>query len=97
LKNLRKIAHGQECQVRLNDICNGDPATTVLAHYRLIGLSGMGFKSPDICAAFACSSCHDAIDRRTHLELERDFVQLMHLQGVVRTLAILQQKGIVKW
>lgn len=97
MKDLRKLARGQTCQIRLNDICNGDPATTVLAHYRMIGLSGMGYKSPDICAAFACSACHDAVDRRSHMELERDFVQLMHLQGVVRTQAILIEEGVVKW
>jgi hypothetical protein len=95
--NLRELARGEKCQVRLNDICNGNPETTVLAHYRLIGLSGMSFKSPDICGAFACSACHDAIDRRSHLNLDRDFVQLMHLQGVVRTLAILEKRGVLKW
>lgn len=97
MTDLRKLARGQECQIRLNAICNGNPETTVLAHYRMIGLSGMGYKSPDICAAFACSDCHDAVDRRAHKELERDFVQLMHLQGVVRTMAILIDKGLVKW
>lgn len=97
MKNLRNLARGQECQIRLNEICNGNPETTVLAHYRMAGLSGMGYKSPDICAAFACSACHDAVDRRAHMELERDFVQLMHLQGVVRTQAILVSKGVLKW
>ena len=87
--NLRKAARGRECQVRLVGVCNGDPATTVLAHYRLMGLSGIGIKSPDIFGAFSCSSCHDAIDRRTHMELDRDAVRLAHAEGVFRTQAIL--------
>ncbi len=97
MRNIRDLARGRNCQIRLNDICNGDSATTVLAHYRLIGVSGIGMKSPDLCGAFACSACHDAVDRRSHMELDRDFVQLMHLQGVVRTMSILISEGIVKW
>ena len=29
--NLRALARGRECQVRIPGICNRDPATTVLA------------------------------------------------------------------
>jgi len=90
--NLRKEARGRECQVRL-PCCNGDPETTVLAHYRLIGISGMGMKSPNEIAAFACSDCHDAIDRRRYLDYERDFVRLAHAEGVFRTQAILIKEG----
>lgn len=85
--SLRKLAKGKCCMVRLPGICNFDPATTVLAHYRLPGLSGMGMKSPDEIAAYACSACHDAIDRRAHMELDRDTVKLAHAEGVFRTWA----------
>ena len=74
-------------------ICNGNPETEVLAHYRLIGLSGMGMKSPNEIASFACSACHDAIDRRAHTDLERDYVRLAHAEGVFRTQAILIAEG----
>ena len=30
--NLRKLAKGRDCQVRLPGICNGNPETVVLAH-----------------------------------------------------------------
>lgn len=93
--NLRKAARGRECQVRLPGICNGDPETVVLAHYRLAGLSGMGMKSPDLVASFACSACHDAIDRRAHTDLERDYVRLAHAEGVFRTQAILAREGVL--
>jgi putative nuclease YbcO-like protein len=66
-------------------VCNGDPSTTVLCHYRLAGISGMGMKSPDEIAAYACSACHDAIDRRSHTDLDRDYVKLAHAEGVFRT------------
>lgn len=35
MANLRKEARGRECQVRIYGVCNGNPETTVLAHYRM--------------------------------------------------------------
>ena len=82
--------------VRLVGICNHNPETTVLAHFRLAGISGMGIKSPDLFAAFACSACHDAIDRRAHMDLDRDYVRLAHLEGVIRTQAELVRLGAIR-
>lgn len=92
---LRKAARGRECMVRLPGVCNHNPETTVLAHVRLAGVSGMGMKADDLLGAWACSSCHDAIDRRGHLDLERDYVRLAHLEAMVRTIAILRKEGLV--
>ena len=78
-------------------MCNGNTATTVLAHFRMSGISGMSLKSPDLLAAFACSDCHDAIDRRRFMELDRDYVRLLHLEGVMRTQSFLIDQGKVKW
>jgi hypothetical protein len=95
--NLRTYARGKPCMVRL-PCCNGNPETTVLAHVRLIGVSGMGIKSPDVCAAWACSDCHDAIDGRANVAgFEREFVRLAHLEGMVRTLDGLTKEGILSW
>jgi len=92
---LRKAARGRECMVRLPSVCNHDPETTVLAHVRLAGVSGMGMKSDDLLGAWACSSCHDAIDRRAHTDLDRDYVRLAHLEGMVRTIAVLKKEGLI--
>lgn len=81
--NLRKLARGKPCMVRL-PCCNGNPETTVLAHYRLAGTCGAGMKPDDEQAAWACSACHDECDRRTR-KLEADFVRLAHAEGVFRT------------
>ena len=90
--DLRKLARGQPCQVRLPGICqdDGDHSTVVLAHYRMAGLSGFGLKPPHWLGAFACHACHDAIDRRSHPDLERDFVRLCHAEGVFRTLKLVK-------
>ena len=82
--------------MRLPGVCNHNSETVVLAHYRLAGVSGMGMKSPDIFGAWACSACNDAIDRRDHTDLERYFVRLAHLDGMVRTIAQLVKEGLVK-
>jgi hypothetical protein len=82
--------------VRLEGVCNHNSETVVLAHYRLAGVSGMSMKSPDIIGAWACSACHDAVDRRDHTDLDRDFVRLAHLEGMVRTIAQLVKEGLVK-
>jgi hypothetical protein len=97
MADLRKLARGRECEVRLPGICNHNPETTVLAHYRLSGLSGMGIKPIDIIAAYSCSCCHDACDRRTHTDLDRDYVRLALAEGVMRTLAMLVKEGVLKW
>jgi len=78
-------------------VCNFNPETTVLAHYRLVGISGIGMKSPDLVGAWACSACHDLVDGRTRTELDKNDLRLMHLHGVVRTQAELVRRGIVRW
>ena len=92
---LRKLAKDRPCMVRLPGICNFNNATTVLAHVRIPGVSGMGIKSPDLVAAWACSACHDAIDRRSHTDLDRDYVRLAHLEGMARTINELAKEGLL--
>ena len=61
-KKLMAAAKGQMCSLRLPGICNHNPQTTVLAHLPGIG-KGISTKVSDLHGAFACSACHDAIDR----------------------------------
>ena len=95
MTKLRKEAKGRGCMVRIPDVCSHNSETVVLAHYRLAGVSGIGMKSPDILGAWACSACHDAIDRRAHTDLDRDYVRLLHLEGMARTLAQLNKEGLI--
>jgi hypothetical protein len=75
-----KLAKGQPCLIRLPGICNGNPETTVPCHFRLSGISGMGFISPEFLIAFGCSSCHAYVD--SHRDAE---TQLAFAHGVFRT------------
>jgi hypothetical protein len=96
MTNLRDAARGEPCMIR-SPVCNYDPLTTVLAHYRMNGISGIGLKSPDLIGAWACSACHDLVDGRTKTPIPKDELRLMHLQGVVRTQNELVRREMVKW
>lgn len=81
---LRALAEGRDCQVRLPGVCNGNSQTTALCHFRLVGISGMARKSPDLIGAWACSACHAVIDSTKDCQ-----VQLAFAHGVFRTQATL--------
>lgn len=59
-KKLRDSARGQTCTLRLEG-CGFDDGTVVLAHLPC-GHKGVGMKSPDNMAVFACHNCHAIID-----------------------------------
>jgi hypothetical protein len=92
--NLRDYAQGMFCTIRVPGICNGNPETTVLCHVRMIGISGMGMKSPDLLGAWGCSACHDYVDGKGGDPYLR---RLMLLEGVMRTQAHLIEQGKVSW
>jgi hypothetical protein len=89
--NLRKLAQGKPCMIRMPDVCNGNPETTVLCHLRMAGISGMSLKASDLLGAWGCSDCHryvdtHGIDGRTAL-----------LEGMARTQAYLLAAGLIEW
>lgn len=94
MTNLRNLARGQGCMIRL-DGCNHNSETTVLAHLRN-GHFGMGCKPLDICGIFACSSCHDEIDRRTH-RLKQDAIDAALVAALCRQLTWYTDKGYLWW
>lgn len=81
-QKLRDSAQGQLCTLR-TIVCNHNPETTVLAHLPS-PIKGMGNKSDDWHAVFACSSCHDAMDRRSPVETHWTAVRLRALQETQR-------------
>ena len=89
--NLRREAVGRQCQIRLPG-CTTEP--TCLCHFRMIGLSGIGMKSPDVFGAWGCASCHAKVDTegRGNTEVQLDFAK-----AVFRTQAILVREGVLRW
>lgn len=93
MSKLRELARGKPCMIRIPGICNGNSETTVLAHVRIIGVSGMGIKAPDIFGAWSCSSCHDYVDNRGGYKTNSIQRRLDLLEGMVRTQYELLQLG----
>lgn len=89
---ITKSAKGEQCQVRLQFVCNGDSDTAVLAH---LGGGGMGAKQPDCEAAFCCSACHDVLDGRAKTKISISMLKLFHHEGAMRTRKILIDKGLI--
>ena len=84
--DLRKLARGKPCLVRIPGVCNHDPETVVGAHINRGGIGGMGMKSgSDLPLIWACSNCHDVIDGRV-ASFYGDDLDTFILEGLCRTL-----------
>lgn len=95
--DLRREATNRTCQVRIPGVCNPRPDDCVLAHLQYpAGVRGMGQKAPDLLGAWACSACHDEVDRRTR-RVEVEFARQCMYEGVIRTQQILIAEGKVRW
>jgi hypothetical protein len=63
-KKLLDAARGQECSIRLPNICNNNPETVVAAHSnQLRHGKGGGLKAHDCFVAWACYACHAELDQ----------------------------------
>ena len=89
---IRQSARGQDCLVRVPGICNGNPETVVLAH---INGGGVGMKAHDIHGAYCCSDCHTFLDGGYVKTVTREYRDLLHLEGVVRTQLKLIESGFI--
>lgn len=90
--NLRQLAKGEYCTIRLPG-CPNATETTVLAHFRMPDICGGALKPPDECGAFADYYCHSRVDGRVKCDIPRDMLRLYHLEGVMRTLYRLGKLG----
>lgn len=95
MSKLRELARGKPCMIRIPGICNCDTETTVLAHVRMIGISGMGTKAPDWFGAWSCSACHDYVDNRRKNSAGAVQRRLDLLEGMLRTQYELLQLGLL--
>lgn len=96
MTDLRKLARGKPCMVRLPG-CDGGGETTVLAHLRMSGYCGTSMKPDDLAfGAWCCARCHDAIDGRVKTTMTHDELHSAHADGVLRTVAALRKIGAIK-
>jgi len=81
-QKLRDSARGETCKLRIVDVCNHDPETTVLAHLDS-EFKGFGIKTPDYIAIHSCSGCHAALDQR---RISKEARMHYMLRGLMRQL-----------
>ena len=85
--------------MRIPGVCTFDPAMTIWSHARAIaGGKARGLKALDLCGAYACTSCDAVYDgqRKRPDGMPKHEVDLAWFEGHLRSLVILQQKGIIK-
>lgn len=96
MSKITESAKGETCTIRLPSVCNHNNETVVLAHINGVRFGhGTGKKVNDFHGAYACSSCHDAVDGRFKTHYTHDELKLAHLEGVIETQMRLKQKGLM--
>ena len=96
MSKITDSASGEDCLIRVPGICCFDPAQTVPCHVRLVGISGMSLKAPDLFIAYGCTPCHDYVDGRTQGPETYEERRLLLLEGMVRTQEKLCRKGLIR-
>jgi len=93
-KRLLDAARGQECMVRIPNVCNNNPETVVAAHSnQLKHGKGGGLKAHDCYVAWACYACHAELDQgKMRYEQKCEYWQA----GFERTILQMFLQGIVK-
>ena len=94
MSKIRKSAKGEDCCLQIHPYCNGNPETVVLCHINSEA-KGWALKSPDWWAVYGCSSCHDIIDGRRSVDLDRDEIMSCIMRGLFRTQSKLMEKGLI--
>lgn len=95
MSKLTEAARGQNCYLRLPNICTFNPEQTVLCHIRRGNIAGRGQKPSDLCAVPMCFECHQTYDQRSCRELSRDQLDSECLRALVQWLSYLDSKGLV--
>lgn len=92
MSKIRKSARGQNCQVRIPNVCNFNPETVIHAH---MSGGGMGKKVNDIFGSRCCSNCHDVVDGRVKSTFPREIIHNFFTDGVFRTQQQLFDEGLI--
>jgi hypothetical protein len=93
-KKIQASARGQDCTVRIPMVCNHNPETVVLAHINGVRF-GHGVGKKTSLGAYCCSACHDVLDGRVKTDIDRQYLKLAHYEGVMETLTMLEEKGLL--
>tara|TARA_R110001592_G_scaffold114643_2_gene314648 strand:+ start:83 stop:367 length:285 start_codon:yes stop_codon:yes gene_type:complete len=91
-KKMRDAARGEHCTIGLAG-CLPGTETVVLAH---LPNRSIGKKNNDYNAAFACYSCHQALDGQRSHNFDPDWMDLLHRRGQEITLNRMVERKVIK-
>ena len=92
---ITRSAKGEICTVRLPGYCNHNNETTVFAHKNGRGGAPRYEGIATIQGAYACSDCHDVVDRRQNCNLTAGDVKRFFYEGIFRTQQRLDDKNLI--
>lgn len=92
MSEITESAIGEQCLVRLPNVCSFDAEKTVFAHRNG---AGMALKHKDLFGAYCCSSCHAIVDGGKCDHLTREEILIYFWEGVFRTQQALLEKGLI--
>ena len=92
MSKITESAKDQNCQIRIPNVCNFNPETTVFCH---LGGAGIALKNSDLHGAYGCSNCHLIVDGGK-TEHSRSKIVLWFFQAMIRTQIILLENGLIK-
>jgi hypothetical protein len=93
-RKLLDLARGAPCMLRIPDVCNNDPATTVACHSNNITHGhGTSCKAHDCYFSLGCSACHSALDQGAYNRSDKDY---WFQRGMERTWLWLWETGRVQ-
>jgi len=96
IPKIRNAARGQECTVN-SPICNYDNSTTIPAHFNeSYAGKGAGQKADDCALVFACSDCHDWLDGRGSIDVDRSDIEWYWRRAYYRTIRQLIDDGVLR-
>jgi hypothetical protein len=96
MSKITNSAKSESCSIRLPNVCNHNNETVVFAHINGVRFGhGMARKVNDIHGAYACSNCHDAIDKRLKTDYSTTELKLAHYEGMIETQMKLLAKGLL--
>lgn len=85
LPALTGVARGMPCMLRIPNVCNGNPETTVWCHANSGNGKGMSAKCDDWFGTFGCADCHRYIDEPKNTD-EAEFLYALAHRRTIRFL-----------
>lgn len=98
MSKIRESARGESCTMRVIDVCNANPETTVWAHANGVRFGkGFGIKVPDLIGAYACSNCHAVYDgqKPRPASMSKQDVELDFWRGHGESLVRLYERKLI--